>query len=354
MLQTKGVHYASLAAYRESLKEISFYAKNIRASMPAHVFKPQPGRLWWLLIHYAIIITCGFLIVYFNSIYFNLLLSIIMGHSMGCLFFLGHELTHGAVLKNKKSILFFTFFCYAPWGMHPMAWIDAHNRMHHQHTQNSVDDPDCWGKTKLKNKVVRMLKPLIPGSHHPASYPFFLWFFTFYSFYICFLGMGILPKKREKIICRIYFFFIHGVWLTAALLLNDWGAFLLFLIPIAIANLVTMSYIATNHFLNPLTEFVNDPLVNSLTVRTNAFWNFWHLNFSYHIEHHIFPYMSPKYAPLISQKLKEKFPTLYKELRHSRAIQLLYERPKFYYDELHLFDPETKQIYPTLAIDEML
>lgn len=354
MLQNHKVLYASLLAYRDSLKEISVYAKAMRAHLPANIFKPQPNRLWWLMVHYIIIGASGFLIVYFNSIYFNFLLSIVMGHSMGCLFFLGHELTHGAVLKSKKGILFFTFFCYAPWGMHPIAWIDAHNRMHHQHTQNSVHDPDCWGKTKLKNKVVQILKPLIPGSHHPLSYAFFFWFFTFYSFYICFLGMGILPKKREKIICRLYFFLIHGIWLSTALLLHSWGGVLLFLIPIAVANFVTMCYIATNHFLNPLTEYVNDPLVNSLTVKTNAFWNFWHLNFSYHIEHHVFPYMSPKFAPVVSKKLKEKFPDLYKELPHTTALKRLYEIPKFYYDELHLFDPTTKKIYPTLAIDDML
>lgn len=344
----------NLSAYRASLKELSVYAKAVRSLLPVHFFKPKRKRLFWLPIHYTIIGICVFLILKMDSIYFNILLSVIMGHSMGCLFFLGHELTHGAILKDKKSILFFTFFCYATWGMHPISWIHAHNRMHHQHTQNSVNDPDCWGKTKWRNKVVRILQPLLPGSHHPISYTFLFWFFTFYSFYICWLGKGILLKKREQFLCRFYFLFIHTTWLIAALFLHSWGIVLLFIIPISVANFVTMSYIATNHFLNPLTEFVNDPLANTLSVKTNSFWNFWHLNFSYHIEHHIFPYMSPKYAPDVAKILKEKYPDLYKEMPHRTALSLLYIRPKFYFDELHLYDPKTKKIYPTIALDEML
>lgn len=115
-----------------------------------------------------------------------------------------------------------------------------------------------------------------------------------------------------------------------------------------------MSYIVTNHFLNPLTEDVNDAMVSSLTVDTPAFIRFLHLNFNYHIEHHIFPSVNPTYAPLISKLLSEKYPTKYNHMPHWKALWLIYQRPKFYYDEGTLVHPKSKRKYPTLYLEDLI
>ena len=91
-----------------------------------------------------------------------------------------------------------------------------------------------------------------------------------------------------------------------------------------------MSYISTNHLLNPLTEEINDPLVNSLTVYSNSFIHWAHLNFGYHVEHHLFPNISPKYAPIIQKKVLEKWPKKYKKMNHFKALKLVYDTPRFY------------------------
>lgn len=348
-------HAISIHEYRQSLWAQDVYAKDLRRYIPKNYFKPVPRRILWLPFHYLLIFLFIFCVLKINNTLLNILFSVLAGHSMGCLFFVGHELVHGAVLKNKTMIYWFAAFCFLPWGLHPAAWTNAHNRMHHQHTQSTTKDPDCWGKGKYRhNKIVRRLHDFLPGSGSVKSYTFLFWFFTFYSIYINWFARHIFKKDRQQLVSKLFFITVHTIWIFTAAAFHKWGFFFFFLIPAAVANFVVMSYIATNHFLNPLTEDTNDPLINSLSVSTGKFWNFWHLNFSYHTEHHIFPYMSPEYAPFVSRLLCEKYPDKYNRMSHLRALRLLYSKPKFYADELTLEHPVTKIKSPTLLVDEML
>ncbi len=344
-----------LRKFRDELKAQNFYANAVRGMLPKYVFKPVPQRLTWFFINYAIVIAGVFLIINFSEWGIQLISSILIGHSFGCLFFLGHEITHGTVIKNKKAILFFSSLCYLPWGLHGRAWIHAHNGKHHQHTQHSVKDPDCFGSKKYKrNKILQTLNNLLPGSGSWASYTFLFWFFSFYCIYIQWLHKpNIFTNKADEKTSKRFLLAVYAVWITIATFVTPFGFIYLFLIPLLISNAVVMSYISTNHFLNPLTEETNDPLVNSLSVKTNKFFNFLHLNFSYHVEHHVFPYVSPKYAPMIAKVLKEQFPNDYNEMGHAEALSLLYQRPKFYYNDVTLINPSTKKKYPTIVLEDV-
>ncbi len=345
-----------IAAYRNSLEKQSHYAKELRAILPKYVFSPVPGRIWWLYFHVGIMVTCGILIFKLDYVWLDILLSLVIGHSMACNFFLGHEITHGAVVKNKKLIHFYANICFVPWGLYGSAWIHAHNGRHHQHTQHSIKDPDCFGSKKYRyNKILQQLTRFLPGSGTWMSYTFLFWFFTFYTFYIVrVFTPDIFPDRRTKTISTAFFILAYTAWPLLAALAIPYGFLYFFLVPVLVANFVVMSYIATNHFLNPLTEDVNDPLVNALSVKTWRVIDFIHLNFSYHTEHHIFPYVSPKYAPLVAAAIKEKFPGKYNEMSHAKALRLLYQRPKFYYDELTLLDPKTQQRYPTIVLEDVI
>ena len=63
------------------------------------------------------------------------------------------------------------------------------------------------------------------------------------------------------------------------------------ILPMMMANATVMSYIATNHMLRPLVDS-DDPLDNTLSLRTHWLVDALHWRFSHHVEHHLFPAMS--------------------------------------------------------------
>ena len=94
------------------------------------------------------------------------------------------------------------------------------------------------------------------------------------------------------------------------------------MVPLVVANSLIMSYIATNHFLNPLTE-INDPLANTLSVTSPRWLEKLHLQFGYHVEHHLFPTLSGRHAPVVRDVLIRLYGDRYLTMPHVRALRLL-------------------------------
>ena len=349
-----GEHAFNIDIYLQDLQEQNRYAAELRKTLPSFVFKPVPQRLWWLAVHAVIIAACVTAILIADPWYADLFFSLVMGHSMGCLFFIGHEIAHGTVVKNKRLIVLLTSACFATWGLHGMAWISWHNRKHHHETNHPFRDPDCFGKKYQRHQLMLRLEGALPGSGRWISYAFLFWFFSFFSFNIVWFMPRIFVNRQDKLVSRVYSVVVYAVWLALAIFAQPYGFVYLMLVPILISNFLIMSYIATNHFLNPLTETANDPLANSLTVTTNRLFDFLHLNFSYHTEHHVVPYVSPKYAPMVAKALRERYPHKYKAMPHARALQLLYARPRFYQDDVTLINLRTGEVYPTIVLDEFM
>ena len=114
-----------------------------------------------------------------------------------------------------------------------------------------------------------------------------------------------------------------------------------------IQNYAVMRYISTNHNISPLTK-INDPLENSLTVTTNPVFDFFHLNFGYHTEHHIFPRMSGAYTKKVHYEVKKMFPDTYQCMKKSTALKLLYSTPRIYKNMTTLINPKTLERFSTL------
>ena len=87
-------------------------------------------------------------------------------------------------------------------------------------------------------------------------------------------------------------------WVGVLALVGPWRFLFVYGVPVLVANAMIMSYIATNHFLNPLTE-TNDPLANTLSVTGPRWLERLHLEFGYHVEHHVFPTVSGRHAPAV-------------------------------------------------------
>ena len=115
------------------------------------------------------------------------------------------------------------------------------------------------------------------------------------------------------------------------------------------ANVLQMSYIATNHLLCDETCDVNDPLANSLSVSVPRWLGWLHLNFGNHIEHHIFPYMNPQNSPAVRAAIENRYGARYRSLPILKAIQLLYRTPQVHLNQKELVDLNSGEVYSTLG-----
>ena len=126
-----------------------------------------------------------------------------------------------------------------------------------------------------------------------------------------------------------------------------WG----YLVPMLVANSIAISYIATNHFLNPLAD-ESDVLATSLSVTLPSWLKFldpWHQYFGAHVAHHLFPQASGRYTRRIEEKVAEMWPDRYHSLPLFTALKGLWNTPWIYEDKETLIDPQRQIRTKTLG-----
>ncbi len=313
-------------------------------------FHPQAQRCFCFLLHATLAGFGGWGALHFASWAARAASSLLLGHSIGCLAFVGHEMLHGSILRNKTLIKLIGGICFCPWGLPPGAWARWHNQIHHNHTNDPFQDPDCWGKeiNFRHSKIARFIEGFSPGSGKPRSVLFLFVFFTFKVYFVLFLLPQFFPSTSEKWISRGYFVSIQALCVSGASLAGWQGLLFLYFLPMATANFLIMSYIITNHSLNRLTEDENDCLANSLTVRSPSAVEWLHMNFNFHTEHHLFPSMSPRFAPRVRNMILARWKDRYNEMAHWRALARIYATPRFYKDDSTLINPRNGEIARTI------
>jgi fatty acid desaturase len=327
-------------------------AREVRRHLPADVFRPTPGRLGWLPAHLAVIAALAVYVVRETPPwYVGVLCGVVAGHSWGCLGFLAHEAMHHAVVKRRWIEKVVGFAGFAPYCLSPTLWSVWHNQAHHGSTGKPVADPDGYGTLGFwkKSAVVRALETLAPGSGRAQSGLFLFVWFSVHSLLVL-----VFHAERnayyERVSRRTVYLesaaMVAG-WLAVLALVGPYAFVFVYVVPTLVANAVIMSYIATNHFLNPLTE-VNDPLVNSLSVTSPRWLERLHLQFGYHVEHHLFPTMSGRHAPAVRDALVRLYGDRYLSMPHATAMRLLYARPKLHDAYDTLVDPRTLATFRTL------
>jgi len=348
-METTGSRYEQQAVQQ--------YARAVRQHLPATVFQRTPGRVLWLPLHLGIIVGLATYVVRgAPPWYVAVLCAVLAGHSWGCLGFLAHEALHHAVVKSRTAERLIGYAGFGLYGLSPTLWTVWHNQAHHGNTGKPVVDPDGYGTLGFwqKSAVVRTLEKIAPGSGYARSGAFLFVWFSIHSFLVL-----VFHSQRNDYYTRASRRVVYTE--SAAMLLFWTGVFFwvgayaflfIYVLPLLVANAVVMSYIATNHFLNPLTE-VNDPLANTLSVTSPRWLERLHLQFGYHVEHHIFPMMSGRHFPAVRNVLRRSYGDRYLTLPHGRALQLLYTRPKLHGTHDTLIDPRTLSTFNTLAPGEL-
>lgn len=341
---------------QDNLMSIRDYNKVLVKNLPKEIFKLDPSRLLVGVVFYALAAGIIYSIMNFELIWpLKIFLGVALGMLSGGLAFLAHEVIHGSVVKNKNLQDLIGFFGFAPYLISPTYWRFWHNHLHHGHTQLLYKDPDAF-PTKMvwkKSKFMKWAFEMAPGSGTKKSYLYFFWWFSFQAVlnqaYMRFGNKMWNGMNHKKVTME----FIFQLAIAAAYINFVGFSHLIYLviIPFAVQNYTVMSYISTNHNISPYTN-INDPLVNSLSVTNNPFLEAVHLNFGYHTEHHLFPKMPMKHAKIVSEKLKELFPTRYQIMPKWQAVKMLYNTPRIYKDRETLVNPHTGEEFKTIVNSE--
>jgi len=318
--------------------------KQVRAELPDDTFAMQPQRvLWFLPLVAGAVGSISTIIVAQPAWYFCVVLGLIAGQCFASMGFLAHEVLHGSVVKSKGLQTFCGYLGFAPMLVSPTLWRTWHNQVHHGKTNQGNSDPDGFGTTTRYEKApsTRFVAKLAPGSRHPMSYLFLGYWFTFHGQVVLWIqsrfmrSFARLNRRRAIIDSAV----AAALWLAVIVTAGPFYSLFAVVLPIVVTNMLVMGYIATNHFMRPLTES-NDPIENSMSVTTLPVIDRLHFNFSHHVEHHLFPNMSAKHAPRVRAWLLENETERYVSPSHAKAIAFLYKTPRVYLDATTLVNPD--------------
>lgn len=329
-----------------------FYRQAVLKNLDPEIFRPNRMRLVSYFFYLALGLIAVAAVVQLSPAWpIKLLCGITIGVCTGLLGLLTHEISHGTVVKSPRLQYWLSFFGMQPFLITPTFWKATHNRMHHGKTQKLIEDPDAFPNLRIfrHSKFLQGVFRFTPGSGYKRSYLYFGFWMSF-NYLVAQLYFRFRHRIYDSVDHRAVNLELAAQILIAIGFLAITGPSLwlwVFIIPTIVQNYLVMSYISTNHNLSPLTS-ENNPLVNSLTVTNHPLLEALHLNFGYHVEHHLFPNVNPKHAKLIHFELKTQFPADYKFMPKWKAIRALYRTSRIYKNSNTLVHPETGETFPTL------
>jgi fatty acid desaturase len=316
------------------LRPVSFYVRELKPVLPAKTFEPARSRLWWLPIHVGLI-SLGIISLAVGWVPWLAAggVSLLIGSSFAGLTFLAHETLHGAVVRGRRvrqivgGILFFPFM------ISPRLWTAWHNRVHHGNTNHAGLDPDAYPTLEAyeKSPILRIVTDhLGPGGRRPNGLLSLLIGFSIQSTHMLLRAqaLGLLSARQHR--RALLESGLAAVAWSSLCIVIGWPAFLFaFVLPLLIANAVVMGFILTNHSLSPLSE-VNDPLFNSLSVTAPRWVEWLTLCFGFHVEHHLFPWMSSRHARVVRSLVLSRWPERYQSMPIGSALLALHRTGRVY------------------------
>lgn len=335
------------------LKSIAAYVKELKPALSKRAFEPARSRLLWMPVHLAVIVALTSLTAWGLSAHWWIaLVSVpLIGFSFAGLTFLAHETLHGAVVRGKRLRHLVGFVGFLSFVVSPRLWIRWHNQVHHAHAQEPEADPDAFPLLERYQRSAQdrlVIDYFSLGQRRWRGVLTLLIGFTFHSAHMLVTARrrGMLSPAEHRWAVAETLLGV-SIWLTVGIWVGPAVFVIVYLLPLMIANSIVMAYILTNHSLSPLTK-QNDPLVNSLSVTVPRFVDWLTMHFGFHVEHHIFPWMSTRHAKEVRTLIQQRWPERYQSMPLHTALWALFRTARVYKDETTLIDPKTGKQWPTL------
>lgn len=327
----------------------------IKSELPDEAFKRTPSKAWLIPISNCVIAASMYAAINYELPWYGLLgISLVLGHQFFVMGIMSHDIMHGATLKSKRMRLLVSFFGFYPFLISPRLWDLWHNRAHHGHT-NTVHDPDAnlTIDEVNKNKVARFGSKLMPSARNRLlGIIFYAYWFTLVGQAILWAGSHFKDWKtlddrqtiwKARIDTLVYYCF----WLTLVYSVGSYLSIFIVVIPMMLGNIVFMSFASSQHVFLPQSEF-NEPINNSASLLVPKWIDKLTLNFSNHVEHHLFPAMSYEHTPKVRNWLRENMKETYMEHTMMDTYRLVFNTPRLYHSKTLLMFPDQD---PSQAID---
>lgn len=316
--------------------------RRIRAALPPAAFQPNPGRLVGMFLLIAVFLAAHRAVAYAGLSWWLIAPVVVSAVALSAIAFATHDLAHGSILRPGRTqraceLLF--------WGLvliAPTVWRRVHNQSHHS-SYNTPDDPDRQFLAEESSPATRWYTWLLyPNAEVFPWNPLVL--VHFIPYIVRNTVAALLPARWKPAFVPRRADFQAGdavriagelaviLALQAGLFLLTGGRVLPYLIMAAgtqtLTSAVTMTYIFTNHFINPLSH-EPDPITGTTSVIVPAWIDRFHSNFSYHTEHHMFPALNSDYYPALSRELRKIYPATYQRIPIGEAWRRLWENRAF-------------------------
>ena len=351
--------------YTQELFTQGRYIREIKHLLPEAAFRPDPSKMKPLLAYLVLVPVLYLAFRLTDHLALYMILSLLIGHCLSSCGFLAHELSHRSILKANYYGLEVI-----AWGINLIpatVWKRVHNETHHAHL-NTTKDPDRqFLASERTHSTITYTQLFYPNKKSIKWNPLVGFHFIPYIFRNILSALYPAPSKPEIVPFKPSYsnnqklrIILELVAIVAIQMLifyatgSDWTAYV-FAGPVAylLASTILMTYIFTNHFLNPINR-VSDPLLGTTSVEVPRILNKLHFNFSYHTEHHVFPSINSNFYPALSRLLKEKYPERYHYTNMREAWSRLWRNEQFVdvtneanLDAEHIDPNNQDQVQPT-------
>lgn len=318
------------------------YLRVLRPHLVINTSSGRSGAVIAVVVHLALILACLWLLRITLITTVSVLVSVVMGHSLACLAFFAHELSHGSLVKRHHlrgalELLLWGLNCFPA-----TLWRRLHNENHHAET-NTISDPDRPFRACESTPPRHYFNVLFMANNAGWRWrPTVLLTFTTYLIRNLASALGpthwkapltvakprFRPCDRLSILLEVAVICLLQSGMLVFAWVSWWSILWVSVVPLMVSSAVVMMYIFTNHFLNPLCDHT-DPLIGSTSVIVPKWMDWLHDNFSYHTEHHLFPGMNPRHYPEVARLLQQHFPERYNRILLGEAWQRLWAGSEF-------------------------
>lgn len=327
------------------------YAGELKGEVPAAAFTPTPRKLWRVATH-LVVILAGYagLRLASHPVWFPVI-CVVIGHSLACLAFLAHELSHGVLVRSRPLRYGLELLVWGIVFIPATVWRRVHNQTHHVHASTPRDPDRQFLRSESSAGTrwyTRLFYPSREGNH---------WNLLVFLHLIPYIGRNLLAafthskpaavpyrptySSRQRGFIGLELAVIVALQVAVFRAVgSDWHRFL-WASPLAclLTSAITMAYIFTNHFLNPIAHEA-DVLEGTTSVVVPRLFDYLHQHFSYHTEHHLFPGMNSDYYPQLSRLIQQRYPTRYHRLDLTAAWQRLWRGDAFVADLPATLEPQ--------------